>query len=135
MHWSAAYVGMDATAVRRHGALCWGVAVMVYAALGIALPSYSSGLGSARDRRRVRALAEGEIGGDWTRVDRPRDYDVLLWRGDDLHVAVQAMPGRMLHLEDAGDQVRLEPWPAPRWPETRLLAICRHVRLADRVPA
>lgn len=136
MHWSAAYVGLDAAEVGRHGALCWGVVVMVYAGLGIALPSYKSGLGSARDRRRVRALAEGAIGGDWIRVDdTPRDYDVLLWRGDDLHVALQATPGRMLHLEDEGDHVRLEPWPSPLWPQSRLLHVCRHVRLRDGAPA
>ncbi len=134
MHWSAAYVGADAAAVGRHGAGCWGVAVMVFAGLGIALPSYGRGLGSARDRRRVRALADGRPSGDWIAVDTARDYDLLLWRGGDLHVAVQAA-GRMLHLADTDDQVRLEPWPAPEWPEGRLVAICRHVRLAEQVPA
>lgn len=143
MHWSADYVGIPyrARGRSRGGLDCWGVAVLAYRERhGIRLPSYADAYGgSAQDnaeRRLVRQLADNAVQADiWHRVETPRDFDILLFGHGDMHVAVYAVDGLMLHVEERGDQVRLEDWRGSRWSGAgRLFGIFRYAQLMQAAP-
>lgn len=97
----------------RDGCDCLGLVMLVYRErLGIALPE--PGYETTTDRA-IPRLVESHLPA-WSPVDRPRQYDVALFRGQIWHVGVMIDGVRMLHVARGCDSSidRLDPLWLPR---------------------
>ena len=85
----------------RNGCGCWGLVAMIYREqLGIELPTYS-GLACTSDRIAYDQAIGNKSDDDWMLVDKPREFDVVLFRvGSLFHSGVLFDPrrGRFLHI-------------------------------------
>lgn len=103
-HWSTAFIGLPYEDLGRSpdGVDCWGLARLVYASVGIDLPSYAGGYASTQERAEIAGLIEGAKP-QWIKVDDPRAFDLVTFRRGRLesHVGVVVEPGRMLHVTSA----------------------------------
>lgn len=131
--WSA-YLGLPQAdhGRGRDGVDCWGLVHLVFAQeLGIALPSYAGGYADTGELAEIAALVEaGRSAGPWRPVDRPRAYDVHLfrigrWRA---HVGLAVDARRMLHIHGRAASC-IVPLTHPLW-ASRHEGTYRHEALA-----
>ena len=130
MHWSAGYIGLPFAEKGRSraGLDCWGLVHLVYRQeLGIELPSYVEGYASLAERAEISALFEaGRSEPDWSLVDKPQEFDVVMLRMGRLgaHVGIVAGKKRMLHISE-GAASCIEDFTGHRF-ESRVVGIYRH---------
>jgi probable lipoprotein NlpC len=121
----------------RAGVDCWGPPCIVYLEqLGIELPSYDDRYANAAERAEISAIvAEAAASPTWTKIDRPRAFDIAVFKLDKggSHVGLVVEPGQMLHVVEAGDFTHVEAYDGLRW-GNRLLGIFRHRELLERIP-
>jgi probable lipoprotein NlpC len=136
-HWTADLIGLPFKGAGRErtGCDCYGLMVLDYAALGIALRTYDGeipdyGTAPSRDDRATiaRLLAAGEANPDWRRVElsEARPHDALIFaRGAlDTHLGIFVDARRMLHTNAVAGQSRIEAFD-PR----KVAAVFRHREL------
>lgn len=102
MTWWGAYIGLPYTECH-----CWELVRRVYAEhLGIHLHPFAE-IDPDNLREVVRHMAAGER--EWTRVDTPQPFDVVVMRRHRLpiHVGVVTRPGWVLHTERETDAVHV----------------------------
>lgn len=98
---------------------CWGIVKMVYRdQLGIDLPNFNGALSdnSRETLRKVAAIAAEERK-RWSKVDRPKEFDVVLMSptgGDPYHVGVMVDRRNMLHVME-GCNSTIERVDGMRW--------------------
>ncbi len=130
MHWSATYVGIPwrDRGRDRQGCDCWGLARLVYVDhLRIALPSYAEAYPSTEEMREIDGLIRGALlAGPWIEVDRPAEFDLVLFRRGrfDSHVGIVAGRETMLHMVWL-DAAKAERWSGPIW-QRRMRGFFRH---------
>lgn len=95
------------------GCDCWGLLWLFYRdELGVDLPDYGEGYGSAIFRRRIGPLIERETAREWTRIDAAaaRAGDAVLMRSGryPAHCGVTDGRGFVLHVEAEGDWSKME---------------------------
>lgn len=92
------------------GVDCWGLLHLVYAAHGIAVPSYAERYDSADDRRGIAALIAGELA-PWSEqlAGQEQCLDAVLMTEGRFarHVGVVVTPGKVLHIT-AGTTSQIE---------------------------
>lgn len=129
-HWSPRYIGIPSAPLGRDfsGADCWGLAVLVYAGMGIELPSYAGDYLNAAEQAEIGALIAGaKIGNVWRRVEgTPQETDLCTFRraGLDTHIGIVVADGLMLHMP-SNSHSRIESYASGYW-APRLTGIWRH---------
>lgn len=128
--WVSDYVGLP----YREGEYdCWSLVRQVLAErAGIALPAFAAthyrrGCDRRALAREIAAYRDVLLSGAWHAVDvaQARALDVLWLRhGGDIHFAVVAAPGWMLHVEEGCETV-LERYDGCEW-RSRVLGAYRH---------
>lgn len=106
---------------------------MVYAALGIDLPSHQGAYASVEDGAEIKRLMAGDAP-LWHRVEpgseRATDGILLNMAGYDWHVGVVTQPGRMLHIRRGRLGSRIEHYDDAAY-KRRVRGFYRHERLFD----
>lgn len=97
----------------RQGLDCWGLVRLWYRdELGLALPSFADlDDGEAATAQELAARAREQ----WRQVETPEAGDVILLRGDPLHVGVVLAPGLMLHTTRKLGASAVERYDTGRW--------------------
>jgi cell wall-associated NlpC family hydrolase len=80
------------------GCDCWGLLTLVYAKIGVDLPSHRDDYQTVADRDEVaRILGNGKSQWRLVHDERPTDAVLLKLAGRPFHVGVVVRPGLMLH--------------------------------------
>lgn len=99
--WAEKYVGLPFVDQGRgwSGVDCWGLVRLVYRTeKQIDLPDY--GEISASDLLKVtRTIMRDSKAEPWIEVNKPQPMDVLIMRGNPLHVGVMVTEAQVLHVE------------------------------------
>lgn len=107
MRWAEKYVGLRFVDKGRSmdGLDCWGlVRLVMLNEKGIELPTY--GEISATELMQVtRTIARDSKLEPWHVVKRPQPFDVLVMRGNPLHVGIMLSDKLILHIEEATNSV------------------------------
>lgn len=138
-HWSAGYVGIsyERRGRTREGVDCWGISRLPLIELkGLDVPSYLD-VPCAPDELAEQAAAMADIAGDrpWVRVQRPREFDIAMFRhsGLERHTGIVAGDGLMLHIVEGGLSC-IARFRDVHW-RSRLIGFYRHEGLLDEVRA
>ncbi len=129
--WTQKYVGIPWADLGRDwtGIDCWGLPCLVYREeLSIELPPYVD-YPTTAERNEVAAIVAGATSSPfWRQVDRPRVFDICLFKMHGLvsHVGIHTAEGRMIHVAE-GLGVVSDTYAKGRW-KTRFAG---HYRLAS----
>lgn len=128
VNWSDAYIGIPWAehGRSRNGVDCYGLAWLVYADLGIALPSYDRDYDMCERSEIAGLIGEAGANGTWIRVTEPVAFDLAVFAraGLDSHIGIVVSAGLMLHV-DKGRQAHLARYDGGRW-QGRPVSFWRH---------
>lgn len=118
----------------RGGCDCWGLACLVYAAAGIALPSFAGAYADTSDAAINDLIADNRAGWAIVPQGREKPLDLVLMHQRPWHVGIVVRRGLMLHMPEEKASV-IEPYTTGRW-SRRVEGVYRHsARGAERPKA